>query len=279
MPELPEVQTIADELRPRLLGRMFTCLKASWAPTLATGPLDQFQARLVGQRILEIGRRGKYLLFSLSDGDALLIHLMMSGRLSVLPSSGPCDRHTHTRFLLDDGHELRLHDVRKLGRVYLVSEAEEIVGHLGPEPLDDGTTFGRFRKLIGQRRGRLKPLLLNQRFLAGLGNIYTDEVLFTARLHPLRTADSLNDREIGRLYRSIQDVLIRALADRGTTLGDAAYCRPDGRTGNHQDRLGVYGRTGQLCHVCGSTVTRIVVGGRGTHLCPRCQEFPVGSDT
>jgi formamidopyrimidine-DNA glycosylase len=271
MPELPEVQTIVDELRPQLLGRTFTSLDASWSPTLATDPLDRFQARLAGQRILEIGRRGKYLLLSLSDGDTLLIHLMMSGRLSVVPSSEPCDPYSHTRFLLGDGRELRLRDVRKLGRVYLVSDAEKVVGHLGPEPLDDGTTPERFRELIARRRGRLKPLLLNQRFLAGLGNIYADEVLFAARLHPLRTADSLDDQETGRLYRSIRQVLIHALADQGTTLGDVGYQRPDGRTGNYQSRLNVYGRKGQPCLVCSTPVERIVVGGRGTHFCPRCQ--------
>lgn len=272
MPELPEVQTIVDELRPQLLGRTFTGLTASWSPTLATAPLQRFRAQLVGQRILTLVRRGKYVLLHLSGRNTLLIHLMMSGRLSIVPSSEPCGQHVHTRFLLDDGHELRLHDVRKLGRVYLVRDANEVVGHLGPEPLEDGTTPERFRELISRRRGRLKPLLLNQRFLAGLGNIYADETLFVARLHPLRTAGSLTDQEVLRLYRAIRQVLIQALADQGTTLGDAAYRRPDGRTGNYQNRLGVYGRKGQPCAVCGTPIERTVVGGRGTHFCPCCQE-------
>ena len=271
MPELPEVQTIVDELRPQLLGRFFTGLEADWPPALITASLPHFRTRLIGQRILEVQRRGKYLLFSLSSRDVLLIHLMMSGQLFIVPSYEPCDRHTHIRFLLDDGYELRFRDARKLGRVYLVADPDEVLGHLGPEPLADTFTLSRFRTLISRRRGRLKSLLLNQRFLAGLGNIYADEALFAARLHPLRTADSLTEQEVERLYRAIQGVLIRAIAARGTTLDDAAYQRPDGRAGNYQDQLQVYGREGRPCPICGTPIQRIVVGGRGTRFCPHCQ--------
>jgi formamidopyrimidine-DNA glycosylase len=271
MPELPEVQTIVDELRSQLLGRAFTGLETDWAPALTSGPVPQFRARLVGQRILEVRRRGKYVVLFLSRGDTLLIHLMMSGRLSVLPSSQPCDPHTHARFLLDDRRELRFRDVRKLGRAYLVGDAQEVVGHLGPEPLDDGFTLHQFRDLIARRRGRLKPLLLNQRFVAGLGNIYVDETLFAARLHPLRAADTLDDQETERLYQAIRRVLTRALAHQGTTLGDAGYRRPNGQTGSYQSHLQVYGREGQPCPVCHAAIRRIVVANRGTRLCPQCQ--------
>jgi len=271
MPELPEVQTIVDELRPQLLGRAFTGLEADWAPALATGALAQFRARLIGQRVLGVRRRGKYVVLSLSGGDTLLIHLMMSGCLSVLPGPGACDRHIHIRFLLEDGQELGFRDVRKLGRAYLVGDSEEVVGHLGPEPLDSAFTLDRFRTLIGHRRGRLKSLLLNQSFLAGLGNIYADEALFAARLHPLRTADTLRREEIERLYQSVRHVLVRALADQGTTLGDAAYRRPSDQVGNHQGHLQVYGREARPCPLCSTPIRRIVVGGRGTHFCPDCQ--------
>ncbi|MEA3345883.1 MAG: bifunctional DNA-formamidopyrimidine glycosylase/DNA-(apurinic or apyrimidinic site) lyase [Chloroflexota bacterium] len=271
MPELPEVQTTVDELRPQLLGRTFIDLRADWPPTLATAPPSQFRARLVGQRILKTRRRGKYLVFPLSGGDTLLIHLMMSGQLSVVPSSNPCDRHTHTRFLMDDGRELRFRDVRKLGRAYLVADPEEVVGHLGPEPLAEEFTLPQFRRLIARRRGRLKPLLLNQQFLAGLGNIYADETLFAARLHPLRTADTLTEQEIERLYHSIRAVLTRALAHQGTTLDDSAYRRPDGQAGNYQERLQVYGREGEPCFLCGTSIQRIAVSERGTYFCPQCQ--------
>lgn len=271
MPELPEVQTILDELRPQLLGGSFTALEADWPPALATGPLPEFRARLVGQRISEMRRRGKYFLCALGSGDALLIHLMMTGRLSVVPGSEPYNRHTHVRFRLDDGRELRLHDVRKLGRVYLVADLDEVLGHLGPEPLAEEFTLEQFRNLISQRRGRLKSLLLNQRFLAGLGNIYSDEALFEAALHPLRRANTLTEEEIEHLYQSIRRVLASAVAELGTTLGDAAYRRPNGQAGNYQNLLHVYGREAEPCPLCRTLIQRIVVGGRGTYFCPRCQ--------
>lgn len=271
MPELPEVQTIADELRPHLLGRSFTGLEADWAAALASAPLTQFRRRLVGQRISEVGRRGKYLQCGLASGDALLIHLMMTGRLSVVPDSEPYDSHTHVRFALDDGKELRLRDVRKLGRVHLVADPDKVLGHLGPEPMAEEFTLERFGNLISRRRGRLKSLLLNQRFLAGLGNIYCDEVLFTAGLHPLRGANSLTEQESERLHQSIQRVLAHAVAQLGTTLGDGGYRRPDGQGGSYQNLLQVYGRAGEPCPLCRTPIQRIVVGNRGTHLCPRCQ--------
>lgn len=279
MPELPEVQTIVDELRPRLVGRTFVGLQTDWPRALATGSPSEVRARLVGQRIVAIRRRGKYVVLRLSGGDTLLLHLMMSGRLSVPSGSEPCDRHTHVRLPLDDGNELRFRDVRKLGRAYLVGDAREVVGQLGPEPLDEGLTLQQFRDLLARRRGRLKPLLLNQRFLAGLGNIYTDEALFAARLHPLRTADTLDDQETQRLYHAIRGVLARAVADQGTTLGDAAYRRPGGQYGSFQKQLQVYGRTGQSCLACDANIRRIVVGGRGTHFCPHCQKAPPASTT
>jgi formamidopyrimidine-DNA glycosylase len=271
MPELPEVQTIVDELRPQLLGRTFIGLSADWPATLATGSLDCVRRRLTGQRIREAGRRGKYILLSLSEGDVLLIHLMMSGRLYIAPGSALCRRHVHTRFVMDDGYELRFHDVRKLGRIHLVDDADQVIGHLGPEPLGDENSPQQFQEHLACRRGRLKSLLLNQRFLAGLGNIYADEVLFSAQLHPLRTADTLSRGESGRLFRSIRQVLRRALSRQGTTLRDAGYKRPDGRPGGYQDSLSVYGREGQPCPVCRTPIQRIVVGGRGTHFCPQCQ--------
>jgi formamidopyrimidine-DNA glycosylase len=274
MPELPEVQTVADELRPQLLGRTFTGLEADWAPTLATAPLPGFRARLVGQHVLGVRRRGKYLVFPLCDSDTLLVHLMMSGRLSVVPTSAPCEPYVHTRFLLDDGRELRFRDVRKLGRVYLVSDPDDILGHLGPEPLEESFTLERFRELVTRRHGKLKPLLLNQQFLAGLGNIYADETLFVARLHPLRRADTLSGEEVGRLYEAVRHVLSQAVANRGTTLDDAGYRRPNGQAGNHQHRLQVYGQTGRPCSLCGTPIQRIVVSGRGTHFCSHCQTQP-----
>jgi formamidopyrimidine-DNA glycosylase len=201
----------------------------------------------------------------------------MTGRLRIVATDEPQDQHTHVVFDLAGpgaataGDQLRFHDVRKFGRMYLVDEAEEITAGLGPEPLDAGFTLGRFRELLARRSGRLKPLLLNQAFLAGLGNIYADESLFEARLGPLRKADTLTEAEQERLYRAVRSVLARAVRSRGTTLTDQGYVDARGQAGAFQGELAVYGRRGKACRVCGTEVARTVLGGRSTHYCPACQ--------
>jgi formamidopyrimidine-DNA glycosylase len=202
---------------------------------------------------------------------------MMSGRLHLVPADEPCDAHTRLVLGLDDGWQLRFHDVRKFGRVYLVNDPNLVTARLGPEPLDERFTLEEFSRLLERRRGRLKPLLLNQAFLAGLGNIYADEALFCARLHPLRKADSIESHEQVRLYQAIRTVLANAIARRGTTLDDGGYVDVDGRVGGYRDEIAVYGRDGEPCLCCGAGVERIAVGGRSTHFCPRCQEM--GSDS
>jgi formamidopyrimidine-DNA glycosylase len=217
-----------------------------------------------------VGRRGKYLIIGLDVG-YLLIHLKMSGRLHVVPCDEPLDKHVHVAFDLDNGMELRFQDVRKFGRVYLVDEVSEVTSDLGPEPLSDEFTLELFREILERRTGRLKSLLLNQQFLAGLGNIYADEALFLARLHPLRKADSLTPTEQEALYHAIRTVLHQAVASRGTTLTDGGYTDVDGQSGAYQHRIAVYGQTGQACPRCGIPVERIVIGGRSSHSCPNCQ--------
>jgi len=179
------------------------------------------------------------------------------------------DKHTRALFHLEDGRNLLFVNMRKFGRLYLAKDAQEVVGRLGPEPLEAEFTPQRFAHLLANRRGALKPLLLNQRFLAGLGNIYTDEALFVAGLHPQRRADTLNPEEVKRLCRAIRLVLKEGLKDGGTTL--EAYRRPNEEKGRHQERLQVFRRTGDPCPRCGATIERIVLGGRGTYFCPRCQ--------
>jgi formamidopyrimidine-DNA glycosylase len=205
------------------------------------------------------------------DEADLLIHLKMSGRLRVVQSDEPVDKHVHVVFELDNGMELRFQDVRKFGRVYLVDEVSEVTSRLGPEPLSDEFTLDLFRLLLERRSGRLKSLLLNQEFLAGLGNIYADEALFAARLHPLRKADTLTPEEQEDLYHAIRTVLERAIASRGTTLTDGGYTDIEGQKGAYQDRLAVYGQTGEPCPQCETPIQRIVLGGRSSHFCPHCQ--------
>lgn len=271
MPELPEVETVARGLRQPLLGRTITCVTAHWPRTVAYPDLDEFSERLAGRQVVSVGRRGKYVIVGLDQG-TLLIHLKMSGRLRVVPSGEPLDKHTHTYFGLDDGQQLRFQDVRKFGRVYLVDDPEQVTAGLGPEPLADDFSLDDFRRLLARRSGRLKSLLLNQSFLAGLGNIYADESLFVAKLHPLRKADTLTPDEQARLYRAIRTVLTQAVEGRGTTLDDQGYVDARGQAGAYQDQIAVYGRKGQPCPSCHTSIVRIVVGGRSTHFCPRCQE-------
>jgi formamidopyrimidine-DNA glycosylase len=270
MPELPEVETVARGLSAPLVGQIFASVTVRWPRTIAEPAVEEFKEQIVGRRVLSVGRRGKYVVISLDRG-YLLIHLKMSGRLQVVPAGEPLDKHTHTIFDLEGGAQLRFRDVRKFGRVYLVSEMEQVTAKLGPEPLASEFTLHLFRQRLARRSGRLKSLLLNQAFVAGLGNIYADEVLFAAGLHPLRKADTLTGQEQERLYLAIRTVLHRAVTGRGTTLSDGGYTDARGRPGEYQDRIAVYGREGEPCRECGASIERIVVGGRSTHYCPCCQ--------
>jgi formamidopyrimidine-DNA glycosylase len=271
MPELPEVETVARGLGETLPGRTIVGLTARWPRSIAFPPLDEFREQVVGRQVLSIGRRGKYVVIGLDRG-ILLIHLKMSGRLQVVYPDDPAGKHTHTIFDLDDGRQLRFQDARKFGRVYLVDDIEQVTGQLGPEPLADDFSLDEFRRRLGRRSGRLKSLLLNQQFLAGLGNIYADEALFAARLRPLRKADSLTIDEQAHLYEAIRLVLRTAIASGGTTLDDRGYTDIDGQAGAYQERIAVYGRHGQPCLECGTLVERTILGGRSTHFCPQCQK-------
>jgi formamidopyrimidine-DNA glycosylase len=273
MPELPEVETIARGLHASLVGRTITGLTVRWARSIAYPAVGQFQEQIAGRRVTSTSRRGKYVVLELDRG-CLLFHLKMSGRLYVVPAGQPMEKHEHTTFDLDDGRQLRFWDVRKFGRVYLVDRPEQVTGDLGPEPLADDLTLGEFRRRLAGRTGRLKSLLLNQAFLAGLGNIYADEVLFQAGLHPLRTARSLTLAEEERLYEAIRNVLRQAVADQGTTLGDGGYVDAQGRAGEYQERIAVYARTAEPCVCCQTPIERLVIGGRSSHFCPRCQPTP-----
>lgn len=270
MPELPEVENYRRDLSQTLIGRRFTGVHVDWPNQVATPSVDELARRLPGQGVLSIDRRGKYLLFRLSGGDTLLVHLKMSGRLHVGPASTLPDPHAHVVFRLDAGDELRFHDPRKFGRVHLVGDSDEVVGRLGPEPLDDDFTVERFAAMLTSRRGRIKPLLLNQAFVAGLGNIYADEALHMAGLHPLRTADTLTPDEVERLHTAIQSTLQHAIQHRGTSF-DGFYLDTRGEPGAYRGQLRVYGRAGAPCARCGTPIERMVVGQRGTYVCPVCQ--------
>jgi formamidopyrimidine-DNA glycosylase len=272
MPELPEVETLARDLQRLLRGAEFKAVTLYWSRSVAMPAPDELVQGLPGQRVLDVSRRGKFLQLSLSGPSYLLIHLRMSGHLQVEANTDPLSPYARVVFDLTDGRRLVFSDPRKFGRLYWLTQPDLVLGTLGPEPLADDLTLDTFRSLLATRKGALKPLLLNQALLAGLGNIYTDEALFRAGLHPLRKANSLTPDESERLYAAIRDVLQQAIDNRGTTLADARYRDAEGRPGHNRDNLRVYRHAGEPCACCGAPIERTVVGGRGTHFCPHCQK-------
>jgi formamidopyrimidine-DNA glycosylase len=279
MPELPEVETVAQQLRPQLLSCTFVRVQVLWDRTVDRPGVRTFCDALKGAMVVDVARRGKFITVLLDTGQMLLTHLRMTGRLLILPpESDPLDDpYARVCCQLDDGHWLIFSDTRKFGRMYLVDDPLEVLGRLGPEPLAPDFTPARLTELLAGRTGRIKPLLLNQSFLAGMGNIYADEALWRARIHPLRGAATLTSDEVARLHEGIVSVLREAIVDGGTSLRDSQYRQPDGKAGAYQELLAIYGRAGRNCPRCGATVERLVVGQRGTHICPRCQALPVGS--
>jgi formamidopyrimidine-DNA glycosylase len=271
MPELPEVEHIRQGLDATLPGRRIEQVDIRWPGVLATHTPDEFASAVVGLTFGPISRRGKFLILSLPPHD-LLIHLRMTGRILVSSAHLPeWETHPHVRATryLDDGTCLYLRDLRKFGRIYLLRDAGALVGRLGPEPLSEDFALEQFVALLAGHRRLIKPLLLDQHTLAGLGNIYVDETLWLAGIHPLRRSDSLTVAEVTALYHALHTVLNAAVSHGGTTLRD--YRGVDDREGEHQFALAVYGRAGLSCLRCGTPVIRIVVGQRGTHLCPACQ--------
>jgi formamidopyrimidine-DNA glycosylase len=272
VPELPEVETIVRDLRPCLVGRRISAvtlsglaLRRRWSPN--------WNRQLLGRRVKEVRRRGKWILVGLDRDLCLVIHLGMTGQLCVMPARQPAVEHTHLAIDLDRGREqLRFRDVRRFGSASLLAgcgETEQFFADcgLGPEPFQVAPDYWRERLAATGRC--LKAVLLDQRVLAGVGNIYADEALFEARLHPGRLARELSAREAGRLRRAVVTVLFRAIDKRGSSIRD--YIGGSGLKGGYQEEFRVYGRTGKPCTRCRGAIKRIRLAGRSTHFCPRCQ--------
>ncbi|MEA2622688.1 MAG: formamidopyrimidine-DNA glycosylase [Chloroflexota bacterium] len=282
MPELPEVETIARELAPLVTGATIAGVWTDWPRAIRHPEPGAFVQQLVGRQILDVGRRAKWLVLSLSGDAVLVIQVKMTGQIFVVPAGTTHDRHVHVRFELADGRWMLFRDVRKFGRVGFYRRGEagailgaddegELFGAHGPEPLAADFTLRDFRARLRKRRSRLKPLLLDQAFIAGVGNIYADEALWRARLHPLRLATGLTADDERRLYLAIREVLEEGIRRRGSSIDD--YTAPEG-DGEMQDFLNVYQRTGAPCPRCGRPTRRIVLGQRGTHFCSWCQRLP-----
>jgi formamidopyrimidine-DNA glycosylase len=301
MPELPEVETVARDLQRWVAGATITGAIVTWDRTIRQPqPAEAFVAEIAGASIRRVSRRAKTVLIHLEDGRVMTVALRMTGALIVTPAGTPRDPYARVVFTLADGRELRYRDVRKFGRIGLwpggglrgvgagrgtrskkVAEGakryrigEVFSGH-GPEPLSSSFSSRRFAERLARRSAKLKTLLLDQSFIAGVGNIYADEALWRARLHPLRAADTLDEGEIRRLHRTVRQVLREGIANRGSSFSD--YVGADGQPGANQERLAVYRRTDQPCYRCGRPIRRIVVGQRSTHFCPHCQREPVAS--
>lgn len=274
LPELPEVETVRRTLEALAIGKTIQKVAVFW-PKMVKHPeeIEQFSDALRGQTILSIARRGKFLIFY-TEVYALISHLRMEGKYGVFQKTEPVDKHTHAIFSFTDGSELRYKDVRKFGTYHLYKKGDEWVtpplSGLGPEPLSDAFTVDDLSMKLRKTMRKIKPALLDQKVVVGLGNIYVDEALFRACIHPERIASSLTKEEIELLHRAIIDTLTDAVEKGGSTI--RSYVNSQGQIGMFQLELNVYARQNEPCKQCGTEIMKTVVGGRGTHYCPRCQK-------
>jgi len=277
MPELPEVETIVRKLTGihqstslSIIGCEIQDALVLWEGTLANQLPEDFIARVKHQSVRLVSRRGKFLVFTLSK-DTLLIHLRMSGDLrleSAVDQAGkeiPLQKHDRLVLIFTGGIRFAFNNPRKFGRTWLLSNPDEILGDLGPEPLDEALNADRFYGLLQQHKRQLKPLIMDQHFIAGMGNIYTDEALYRAQLHPLKRSNTLTKEQSACLLDSLRSVLKEGICRNGASI-DWVY-----RGGDFQNHFNVYGRAGDPCPTCGTLIERLVVGQRGTHICPHCQ--------
>ncbi|HJR80810.1 MAG TPA: bifunctional DNA-formamidopyrimidine glycosylase/DNA-(apurinic or apyrimidinic site) lyase [Anaerolineales bacterium] len=264
MPELPEVETIARKLRPELVGKTILEAQLRWPRTLASPAARKFKEQIKGQTIRDVTRRAKYLILHLSSA-SLLIHLRMSGDLMIKQGKIRPEKHDRLILRLSGEKSLVFNDTRKFGRVWLTTDPESLLSKLGPEPFSKSFTTQWFYNTLHNKHRQLKPLLLDQTFLAGLGNIYTDEALHIAKVHPLAFSDSITAEQARALRSAIRRVLKEGIRRNGASI-DWVY-----RDGDFQNHFRVYDRAGKPCPVCGTTIERIIVGQRSTHYCPNCQ--------
>ena len=272
MPELPEVETIRLTILPKLKGRRIISGEVLHEKMVLGISGREFLERVSGQLITGLERRGKYLLIELATELIIGLHLRMTGQLSVEKSNIPLAKSIYFRLLLDNGTELRFRDQRKFGKVFLYTRGNPPLAleKIGPEPLSPEFTVSVLKKRFGHRSLAVKKALLNQEIVAGIGNIYADEALFAAGIHPARQVNSLTEAEIDDLYHAIQKVLSEGIQFRGTTFRD--YRDGEGRAGSYQNKLQVYGQKGKTCPNCGGLIVKMNFGGRGTHFCPLCQK-------
>ena len=276
MPELPEVETVRRGLTRLVQGATIAHVEVRY-PKMVTPDADVFTAELISRKIERIDRRGKYLLFRFSGDLTMVSHLRMEGKYDVQPEGSPVSKHTHVIFHLTDNRELRYTDTRKFGRMQLVPTGEETtlapsLGKLGPEPTAETLTLAYMIKIFGKSHKVVKPFLLDQTRIAGLGNIYADEVLWLSKINPLTPVDTLTPSQLSELRQNIIDEMALAIGEHGTTVH--SFSTAFGEAGQFQNQLHVYGREGEPCERCGTKLVKIKVAQRGTHFCPHCQPLP-----
>lgn len=273
MPELPEVETVKRSLQKKIIGKKIIRVLINYGGNIRQPGMEMFRLSLVDKVFEDIDRRGKFLIFYLSEEMALVVHLRMTGQLVYTESELPLEKHTHLIFRLNDGMDLRYLDIRKFGTFDLLSREKlsnfKSLNQLGPEPLSEDFTVEKMRESISKSERVIKNLLMDQTFVAGIGNIYADEILFEVGLHPETNIQSLSEKDFYSLHEAIVAILNLGISHRGTTFRN--YVDGDGRQGQFQELLKVYGRKGNLCSRCEAEIQKIKVGGRGTYYCPKCQ--------
>ncbi len=268
MPELPEVETIKNELMPHIIGRKLTGVTLFWDGIVRQPSVTDFRSRLIGQKITGLARHGKYLIVGLTSDDLLIIHLKMSGSLLISRDSSEPPKYTRAIIHLDKGTNIFFRDPRKFGAMWLVGDKDTIVGKLGPEPLEADFTPQVLAQRLKNRTAPIKALLFDQSFVAGIGNMYADEALFAAGIHPLRPGGSLSQDEIERLHSAIKQVLWSAIGNKGASVVN--YYRPSGELGTAHFEFKVAHGRGKDCPNCSTPIQRITVRNRGTYFCPKC---------
>jgi formamidopyrimidine-DNA glycosylase len=275
LPELPEVETVRKTLKNLVVNKTIKDITVFW-PKIIKNPLEveQFVDAMIGETIIDVGRRGKFLIIY-TGNFALVSHLRMEGKYGLYPKEEPFDKHTHVFFHFTDGTELRYRDVRKFGTMHLYKKGDEFLTEpligLGPEPFSEEFSVEYLAKKLEKTTRKIKTALLDQKSFVGLGNIYVDEALFRAGIHPERIANTLNKTEISILHREIVATLSEAVKKGGSTI--RSYINSQGEIGMFQLELYAYGRNGEECKVCGTLLEKTTVGGRGTHYCPQCQKI------
>ena len=272
MPELPEVETVKNELAPHIIGRKITDVVLLWSGMVKEPSPEEFRRRVIGQKITGIMRRGKYMPISLSSGDSMIVHLKMTGSLLVEKDGAEPPKYARVIFYLDNNTDVVFRDPRKFGVLRLVKDKDTVIGKLGVEPFDKEFTPRLLGELLTKRKAPIKALLTEQELIAGIGSMYADEALFATKIHPMRPGTSLTEKEIKNLHKAILRILSAAIENKGASVD--TYYRPDGSRGTAHYQFKVAHRFKESCYTCGTPIERIKVRQRGSYFCPKCQPEP-----